>query len=141
MFYFPFQFLSSSFFFLLGQTSEKPAPSVASSLESESSEGECKLLHRVFLFLSPPSFFLYIWRSPLHLSLPLATLPLVLHLFFNLPYVPSQNLRGSQEIRKKRLCPKKLEPVCSSFSLFKKKRTKSVLPFLFLLSSFFFFEY
>ena len=49
-FFFFFEFLL--FFLLLGQASEKSAPSVASSLESESSEGECELLPLCFLSLS-----------------------------------------------------------------------------------------
>ena len=84
-----FEFLL--FFLLLGQASEKSAPSVASSLESESSEGECELLPLCFLFLSffpfALLFFFYMAKSPA--SLPLAILPLVLHPFFNLPYVLS----------------------------------------------------
>ena len=75
-----------------------------------------------FFFLRLSLFFLFLfllpWRSPQYLFLPLAVLSLVLHLFFNLLYVLSQNLRGNQGIRKKRLCPKKPILVCPCFSPF-----------------------
>ena len=130
-FFFPFSFL--------GQASVRSAPNVASSLESENSKGERELFSTVFpfsFFLSLSSFlFLLPWRSPLHLFLPLAISPQVLHPFFNLLYVLSQNLRGNQRIRRRRLCLMKLVLVCSSF-LF----SLSLLsPFFLRLSLFFLF--
>lgn len=113
-FFFPFSFL--------GQANVRSTPSVASSLESENSEGERELFYTVFpcsFFLSLSSFlFLLPWRSPLHIFLPLAISPQVLHPFFNLLYVLSQNLRGNQGIRRRRLYLMKLVLIRSSFLFF-----------------------
>ena len=61
-----FEFLLS--FLLLGQASVSSAPSVASSLESENSEGECELFPLCFLFLSffryPLFFFFFHGEAP-----------------------------------------------------------------------------
>ena len=135
-FFFPFSFL--------GQANVRSALSVASSLESENSEGERELFYTVFpfsFFLSLSSFlFLLPWRSPLHLFLPLAISLQVLHPLFNLLYVLSQNLRGNQGIRRRRLCLMKLVLIRFSFLFFFVAplppfffKSKSVLPFSFLL--------
>ena len=61
--FFFFEFLLS--FLLLGQASVRSVPSVASSLESENSESECRLFLLCFLFLPffpytfSPAFFFY----------------------------------------------------------------------------------
>ena len=86
---------------------------------------------------------LLLWRSPLHLYLPLAVSPQFPHPFFNLLYVLSQNLRRNQRSRRKRLRLEKLVLVYSPFLFFfvtpplflflkKKKRLN-----LFFLSLFF----
>ena len=60
-------------FLLLDQASVKTVPSVASSLESENSEGECRLLLLCFLFLP---FFSYTFSPPSSsMAKPPASLP------------------------------------------------------------------
>ena len=66
-----FEFLLS--FLLLDQASVRSVPSVASSLESENSEGECRLFLLCFLFLP---FFSYTFSPPSSsMAKPPASLP------------------------------------------------------------------
>ena len=84
LFLFRSPFFSPSFFsefllsfLLLDQANVKTVPSVASSLEPENSEGECRLLLLCFLFLP---FFSYTFSPPSSsMAKPPASLPFFSH--------------------------------------------------------------
>ena len=93
-------------FLFLGQANVRSIPSVASSLELEDSEGECRSFLLCFLFFFNIYIYIYIYmpfpclllplRSPLRLCLFSAVMLRFPHPFFNLLCALSQSLLRNQ---------------------------------------------
>ena len=124
----PFEFLLS--FLLLGQARVRSVPSVASSLESEDSEGGCRssllcfLFFLLFFYAFPPCLLL-LSRSLLRLYLLSVVMLKFPHPFFNLLCVLSQSLLRNQRSKRRRFHPRR--PILVSLFFF-----LPPLPFFFL---------